>query len=205
MRPATTVAASRSIAPLVDVWCPHLVAGRLDEERIRFFTEEKNAGKQFYTYNCEGPDKTFHPLGHYRRMLWQSWQYGITGAGHWDYADTGWTKGENSAWTDFDGARIDFSIIYDAATAPAHVTKKEVQIPSRRWEAWRDGVEEYAYLWLLKESIVKARRAGKEAAAVSAEKVLKNTVDVIISQTKDTGAFASAHRTVLETIAALGK
>lgn len=201
---ATSVAAMKTIAPYVDIWCPHL-DGALDDARLQFFAEEQRAGKTIIVYNCKGPDKTFHPLGHYRRMLWQIWQYGYTGAGHWDYADTGWTKGENSAWTDFDGARIDFSIIYDAASAPEHVTKKEVQIPSRRWEAWRDGVEEYAYLWLLKESIGKARAEGKEAAAASAEKVLKNTVEVIVAQTKDTGAFAAAHRSILETIAALEK
>lgn len=198
---ATSVEAMQKIAPSVDIWCPHL-DGTLDEKRLAFFAAEKKAGKSWYAYNCKGPDKTFPPLGHYRRLLWQAWQYGMTGAGHWDYADTGWTKGENSAWTDFDGGRTDFSIIYDRETAPAHVTRKEAQIPSRRWEAWRDGVEDYAWCWLLRETAAKSK--AKDAAA-NAEKILEESAKGILASPDDPAVYRGVRARILGALVDLSK
>ncbi|MBN8217240.1 MAG: carbohydrate binding domain-containing protein [Spirochaetes bacterium] len=198
---ATSVEAMEKIAPSVDIWCPHL-DGTLDEKRLAFFAAEKKAGKSFYTYNCKGPDKTFPPLGHYRRLLWQAWQYGMTGAGHWDYADTGWTKGENSAWTDFDGGRTDFSVIYDRDSAPAHVTRTEAQIPSRRWEAWRDGVEDYSWAWLLRETAGKSK--AKDAAA-KAQKILDDAAKAILANPDDLAVYRGARAQILGALVDLTK
>jgi hypothetical protein len=195
----------KQFAPYVDIWCPHLVQ-TLDQGRLDFFAAEQRAGKQVLCYNCQGPDKTFSPLAHYRRMLWQAWAYGITGAGHWSYADTGWRAGNLSAWTDFDGDRNDFSIIYDSATAPAHVTRKEAQIPSRRWEAWRDGVEDYAYLWMLNQAVEKAKRSGNNSTAVNnAESALKSSVAAVLANPSDIAVYRAARRSVLEAIAELNR
>ncbi len=201
-----TVAGMKKIAPYVDIWCPHMVQ-TLDRELLDFYASEQRAGKQIQSYNCAGPDKTFSPLGHYRRMLWQAWAYGMTGAAHWSYADTGWRASSGlSAWTDFDGCRNDYSIIYDAATAPAHVTKKEAQIPSRRWEAWRDGVEDYAYLWMLRQAVEKAKQAGNNSGAVThAESVLKSSVAAVLDNPSDINVYRTARRSVLEAIAELNK
>lgn len=200
-----TVAGMKRIAPYVDVWCPHMVQ-KLDSELLEFYASEQRAGKQIQCYNCAGPDKTFSPLSHYRRMLWQAWAYNLTGAGHWNYADTGWKAGKTSAWTDFDGDRNDYSMIYDSATAPAHVTKKEALIPSRRWEAWRDGVEDYAYLWMLRQALEKAKQAGNNSAAVTqADAVLKSSVAAVLDNPSDINAYRTARRAVLEAIAELNK
>lgn len=200
-----TVAGMKRIAPYVDVWCPHMVQ-KLDRELLEFYASEQRAGKQIQCYNCAGPDKTFSPLAHYRKMLWQAWAYGLTGAGHWNYADTGSRSGNVSAWTDFDGDRNDYSIIYDSATAPKHVTRKEAQIPSRRWEAWRDGVEDYAYLWMLKQAVEKAKSSGNNSAAVNnAESVLKSSVAAVLENPADIAVYRSARRSVLEALAELNK
>ena len=203
--PKNSVDGMKQFAPYVDIWCPHLVQ-TLDRERLDFFASEQRVGKQVYCYNCQGPDKTFSPLAHYRRMLWQAWTYGMTGAAHWNYADTGWRAGNVSAWTDFDGDRNDYSIIYDAATAPEHVTRKEAQIPSRRWEAWRDGVEDYAYLWALNQAVEKAKLAGNNSTAVTnAEAVLKSSVATVLATPEDINTYRIAKRAVLEALSELNK
>lgn len=49
-------------------------------------------------------------------------------------------------------------------------------IPSRRWEASRDGVEDYRLLYALKKSIENTRKSGENEAADAAEKLLENAV-----------------------------
>jgi hypothetical protein len=198
-----SVEGMKKFAQYIDIWCPHLTQ-TLDQKKLEFFAAEQKAGKQVYCYNCQGPDKAFHPLGHYRKMLWLAWSYGLTGVGHWNYADTGWSdKMGRSAWTDFDGARFDFSIIYDSKTAPAHVTKKESIIPSRRWEAWRDGVEDYAYLWMLKRAVENARKSEKKPQAVkNGEAVLKNSVVFVLENPSNIAVYNNARLLLLDAIAA---
>ncbi|MDZ4198037.1 MAG: hypothetical protein U1E27_01995, partial [Kiritimatiellia bacterium] len=215
----TSVSIMRKMANVVDIWCPHLYFetfprdddpdtwGDLigfSQEEIEFFRERQKAGDAVHLYNCQEPSKSYHPIGRYRRLLWLAWHYGWTGAGHWAYADTGRARGETSAWTDLDGARRDGAVIYDAATAPAHVTRKEAQIPSRRWEAWRDGVEDYAYLWLLRQERDRAAAAGQNAKAVAqADALLQRVAPEIATQTRDPDAFNAARIRILETIVAL--
>lgn len=200
--PGTSLENLQKIAPSVDIWCPHL-AGTLDDARLAFYKEEQKKGKKFVAYNCQGPDKTFAPLGHYRRMVWQAWEYGMEGLGHWAYADSGSPKTGTSAWSDFDGGRTDYSIIYDLSSAPAHVSKREAQIPSRRWEAWRDGVEDYAWLWLLKDRLGKAKgKPGMEAKVARGEKVLTQVVGDVLGNPDDLEVYVKSRRALF---AALGE
>jgi hypothetical protein len=53
---------------------------------------------------------------------------------------------------------------------PAEVSRKELVVPSKRWEASREGVEDYAYLYLLKQAI---RDGSPEADAKATEKARK--------------------------------
>jgi len=192
---ATSVDGMKKIAQYISVWCPH-DPNSLSKEKIDFFHSEQAKGKEFRTYNCEGPDKTFSPLGHYRQMLWRCFELGITGAGIWNYADTGYGKGETSAWTDFDGSRIDFSIIYDAANAPKGVNRTEAQIPSRRWEAWRDGIEDYALLYMLRQ---KATGAGAKKTVY--EKLIADLMSRVQKNSKEIASYEGAHEQLLRALA----
>jgi len=200
--PGASVKNLTRLAPFMDVWCPHLPRDRdLPATELAFYQSEQKAGKSFFTYNCQGSDKTFAPLGHYRQMLWRCWNLGITGAGFWNYSDTGYLAGEMSAWTDFDGSRPDFSIVYDAATAPPGVSRREAQIPSRRWEAWRDGVEDYAFLWELRRRMENARAEGRDAQAVAkAEAVLKTATEQVTAQPDEAAVYRFVHAAILEAI-----
>ena len=122
---------------------------------------------------------------------------GITGVGVWNYADTG--RGTfTSAWTDLDGTREDFAMVYDAATAPAGVSRREAQIPSRRWEAFRDGLEDYAYLWLLRQVTTSARTTGRPLA--EAEAVLTEVTAAVASDPQTQATFSTCHQRILRAL-----
>lgn len=106
----------------------------------------KGMGKEIWTYTAEGGGKLASPLSFYRIQAWQAFQGGATGIGFWAYADAGLS---GTAWDDFDGNRPDFSVIYEGGKFP---------ISSKRWEAWREGVEDYELLTMARKKL----KAGKE-------------------------------------------
>lgn len=196
----------QTLSPYVSIWCDHLDKKTpMTSEKMAFFDNERKSGKQLYLYNCLEPDKSFAPLGHYRKMLWQAWQYQASGIGFWAYADTGRNDGL-SAWTDYDGILHDYSIIYDAQSAPAQVSRKEAQIPSRRWEAWRDGVEDYAYLFMLKNAITKAGQSGKDSQVLAnARSILDNSVKNVLDNPDNIDVYNNAKMSILRAIIELNK
>lgn len=106
----------------------------LGKERERLLSAQ---GKTVWTYGAYGGKKA-DPIGGYRLQAWRAYKNGATGIGFWAYADTGPT---GTAWNDLDGARPDFSVIYEG---------KDHIVSSKRWEAWREGVEDYELLRLAK-------------------------------------------------------
>jgi hypothetical protein len=60
-----------------------------------------------------------------------------------------------TAWDDFDGKYPDFSVIYEGPNNSI--------ISSRRWEAWRMGIEDYELLTMYAKK--KGEPAAKELAA----------------------------------------
>ncbi|OUS12713.1 hypothetical protein A9Q89_04745 [Gammaproteobacteria bacterium 53_120_T64] len=107
----------------------------------------KAVGKQLWTYAAEGGGKSAAPHSYYRLQAWQAFQGGAAGIGFWAYADTG---GLGTAWNDFDGRRPDYSVIYDADNGEI--------LSSKRWEAWREGVEDYELLVLASKKITGAKQ-----------------------------------------------
>ena len=72
----------------------------------------------------------------------------------------------------------------------------ELIVPGKRWEATREGVEDYAYLYLLKQAIAQASPEGaanaKALLASSVEKVVKNVNNPLLAD--------KVKRQILETI-----
>lgn len=79
---------------------------------------------------------------YYRSQAWKAFQAGATGIGFWSYADIGW--GGGSAWDDFDGKRPDYAVIYET---------NNYIVGSKRWEAWKAGVEDYKLLTMYKQVV----------------------------------------------------
>jgi hypothetical protein len=142
----------KRMAPYVDIWCPNRRGYLMGfgAEKLAFI---KSTGKTVWTYECEGDAKHQSPLGYYRGQAWLVWQHGLTGIGFWNYCvgpEPWYEKGE-------------YTMIYEG----------EGVVPSKRWEAVRDGIEDYSMLVALRASADAAEAAGRAGDTVkAARKVL---------------------------------
>lgn len=144
--PPLTIDHLRELQGFVDLWQANLLAvhGPLGE----FF---KNLPMEWWMYgNPKSPAKIASPLHDYRLLAWWAWHYGAKGVGFWSYSDTN----GSSAWDDIDGPRPDWAVVYEG--------DKGV-VSSRRWEAFREGVEDYALVTAFDRGDVKQamQRASK--------------------------------------------
>ncbi len=139
----------REMLPYVDIWCPNRSAFLLDvgQDKMELM---QSSGKTIWTYECLGNAKHRSPLGYYRAQAWLAWHHGLTGIGFWSYctssADPWYVPGDTQ----------DYLMIYQG----------EGVVPSKRWEAVRDGVEDYCMLWALRRA---ARNGSAEVQRKAAE------------------------------------
>ncbi len=153
---AVTMKALEIMAPYVDIWVPSMW---LTVEQ-RDFVKKQNA--RFFSYSVLGRESS--PYWSYRMDGWRAIQYGYEGIGFWDYNDCGTTPG-SSVWDDNDGDRSDYAVIYEGADKP---------VTSVRWEAWRQGIQDYRMIkWL--ESLAAASPDGAKAKALLSEALTSAT------------------------------
>ena len=130
--------------PSTDIFC---LGGPEEDPKAQALVK---AGAEVWYYGG-GAGKAAHPIGVARRNFWRAFHLGLKGQGVWAYACSGWqTTGAETAWTEMDnsGGRGDNSMIYRGKYGP---------VTSKRWEAWRDGVEDH---WLL-TILEKAHQGGR--------------------------------------------
>jgi len=141
--PGVSLERLREWAPYTDIYC---LAGPDEDEKARALIAE---GKEVWYYSGAAA-KNHEPIGVARRNFWQAFHLGLKGQAVWSYCCSGWQKtGEETAWTELDqGGRGDASMIYRGKHGP---------VTSKRWEAWRDGVEDNWLLHILKD----AHQAGR--------------------------------------------
>lgn len=116
------------LKPLIDIWQPNLL---LASSTGKEFFQNLHAPWWIYS-NASTPAKAASPLNHYRAMSLKAWTLGAEGVGFWSYSDTAGT----SAWDDLDGARPDWAVVYENDTPSS----------SRRWEAFREGLDDHRLL-----------------------------------------------------------
>lgn len=182
----------KAIAPSIDIWCPHLATY---EKRPADLDLMRAPGKKLWTYECSGPAKTLSPLGYYRLQAWRAWRLGMTGCGFWAYADAGWTG--DDAWDDFDGTHHDYAVVYAARNAPPGVPRTEAIIPSKRWEAWREGIEDYQLLTMAKQ---RADKLGDTAQGKALHQAIDRAVSSVLAG-RTTAMVERARRTLLQALA----
>ena len=139
-----------------------------DKRRVidGFFRQEQAAGRPLWAFECDGRTKTKDVFDYYRRWSWQLWHLDITGIGLWSYNDV---QGESSWNAKGDGAGGDFTMVYETRGAPADIPRTgEALIPSRRWQAWREGIEDYFML----QQIVKTDPAMKSDLKTFSQAIL---------------------------------
>jgi len=154
------LAAHNALTPDIDIWAPqHYLydigdhsgwphpCTEAEKQAMRsFYRDEQNNGKLVWAYQCDGPMKALDVNLYYRKFAWKCWANGITGLGIWSYNDIRPVTSDGSSWSDFD--EVDFAMIYELRNAPNDIPRdpQEPLIPSRRWQAWRAGIQDYLLL-----------------------------------------------------------
>jgi outer membrane protein assembly factor BamB len=126
----------KKMAPYLDIWCPNRNGYLLHEgnDKLEYI---KSTGKTVWTYECEGDAKHQSPLGYYRGQSWLVWWRGLTGIGFWSYCTS-----RHDPWYVPRGGQ-DYLLIYQG----------DEVVTSKRWEAVRDGKEDYNLLVQLKQAV----------------------------------------------------
>jgi len=153
----------KKMAPYVDIWCPNR-NGYLLKEGLDKLAYLKSTGKTVWTYECEANAKHQSPLGYYRGQAWLAWHHGLTGIGFWSYC----TSRYDPWYVPQGGA--DYLLIYQG----------EGVVTSKRWEAIRDGIEDYNLLIQIGDRIDKLKSEKRlNEKLKSAEKLLSGEAMII--------------------------
>jgi hypothetical protein len=203
---------SEGTAGAVDIWCcltPTFHREAAEKRRAH--------GERFWWYVCCGPKAPFctlfidHPATELRVWHWQTWQREIVGTLVWatnywtseaaypdkpqnPYEDPmsyvsgyGTPRGTKSYWGNGDGR---FLYPPEAAAVPGLSGPGPVLEPpvsSIRWEMLREGVEDYEFLWLLRDLLAKKR----DRMTAEEVKHCQSLLDVPAAITKDMTTFAT--------------
>ena len=159
----------KSFEGLIDIYSPQIdLLKDPDGKLLNYFHQ---LSKRLWFYEAPSPARTFHPLGHYRVQGWLAFDYGLTGCGFWCYN----SNNVNNLWRIT--APDDYDAVYNDGTCI---------IPSRRWEACRDGAEDYHLLMMLKRKISEFKTGSEQQKAIAweAEDKMNQIVRQITSRVK---------------------
>lgn len=92
--------------------------------------------KQLWLYEVIEDASDRSPIKDYRLMAWRAFYYDISGVGFWNYADNG--KSDNPLTRNHSDIDRDYAVIYTDSNGKI--------ITSRRWEAFKLGIEDYQLL-----------------------------------------------------------
>ena len=209
-----------SLNTSIDIWSPpygiyyyqnYCWADSLFLGAKQFYDGRKAAGATVFTYNSEPPlgrnDSSPHHAG--RLVPWQNFKDGFTGLGNWAlYAVRSAGSGLTSLWKPWDGPQgpgsyFDWGFIYLPGNvdtqAPAGVPTDESIIPSRRFAAWRQGIEDVRYLSLLKSRIAQYSSFNTSAY----QTVLTNALNAVTGSPDDLSMPDTQRELVASAIAAM--
>ena len=144
----------KQMTPYIDIWCPNRNGILLNPEngKLEYLL---STGKPVFTYECQDKAKHQCPLGYYRAQAWLAWHYGLTGIGFWSYCTSSFDPWYNSG-------ESEYLLIYQG----------DGVIPSKRWEAIRDGIEDYSMLDALRAAADRVKAAGRASENVTAARRL---------------------------------
>ena len=124
-----------------DLWIPHFNSYQAEENKPSI-DEMRKEGKDLWVYwYSEGAnEKQQNPTRHYMYKYWWAFQNNVTGVAYWaqQYYGDPWNRAESSQ-------------IYE--TSLVYPTESGC-IPSRRWQAWRQGWQDYCLLALAKKELI---------------------------------------------------
>jgi len=167
--------------PLIDVWCPEywlLVRGREGPDN-KAYRMLKDAGATIWGYWGGYCTRTIDPTLRYRSCGWLAWKYGLSGV-------TFYTSIVNRGdrWTDFDSKGGEQATVFASSRGVLN---------SRRWDGFRDGIEDYQYLQLLRQLAQKATPERREAALALIEESTDTMLADVINALKTDGGIVRRH------------
>lgn len=116
-------------------WCPD--SGVFGQAPWAWLRAE---GRPMWEYFCYHHQRGFEPHSLYRGAGPRAWNRKLSGTAFFaPLAHTG------STWNDLDGPWGDSCLVLDGPDGKP--------INTRRWEAWREGIEDYLYLYLLDQAL----------------------------------------------------
>lgn len=137
---------------LVDFWQP--LAGEAFEAVVTALGDD-GRGRVWVYQNPPEPAKSASPAC-YRATVTRAFDAGARGIGFWSFSSTS----ESSAWSDFDGRQPDWAVAYESPPGA-----RVPFVSSRRWEAYKQGVRDFAVLgYCSRQSAGDAVVAGQCAA-----------------------------------------
>ncbi len=117
---------------------PYLDIAQLSNSDTLLRDVRRNKG-ELWLYSGNG--KGASPYSSFRLLPWKAFLIGFSGAGFWDYsAFSGWSQHPKPFWDDYALNPNLYSVVYDGGNGTI--------MSSRRWEAWRLGVEDFELLTL---------------------------------------------------------
>jgi hypothetical protein len=137
----------KAAAPYIDIWCPHFgsLAGQAADGRLEFM---RSTGKPIWAYDEGVEQRVRSPYVTYRLKFWMAWKYRLQGCTYWKFAGD------------------DVGMVYEPSLPGGALTT------SRRWEAWKKGLEDYKCLEALR-----AGGADADALDKAVEEVLATPGD----------------------------
>jgi len=135
----------QEMEPYVDIWTV-LQTNTYPKEKLDFI---HSTNAILWNYDPSDNAKHLSPLGYYRGQAWMSWHNGHTGIGFWTYSQG------TSYWYQPDPGN-DYAMIYEGNGV----------VTSKRWEAVRDGVEDFSLLDALKTAADAADKTGNHKELV---------------------------------------
>ena len=162
--PGLCLADFRKIEPLIDVWCPNmrLVTGLLSgDPRIESILKSK---KPVWSYECVSQVRSLSPLRYNRANAWRGNFFGLSGIGTWTHCTM-----PTDMWLPGKTHDDEYCLVYPG----------KLPVPSARWEAARDGLEDIAAVVLLEQAIAKAPASKAELVAQAREALRIARIDIL--------------------------
>jgi len=169
----------------IDVWVPQL---NFYDQSHKFYCARQEAGDEVWTYTCLAPRGTYpnrlidYSLLKVRLLHWVNFRFGATGYLHW-----GWNQWSvKDPFADVEPPHGQGRFLPPGDGWIVYPSEERVLLSSIRFEAMRDGIEDYELLQLL------SKRSPKKAHALAERMVPK-----ISQPEKDIARFRRARRELL--------
>ena len=134
----------------VDVLVPQRIQWLTKGWRFQaLFRRQREAGRQLGLYSCSGPARTFDPYSYYLLQQWHVFAIGGQWAGFWAFAD----NGRASCWNEYVAQG-------NGPYCPLYLDDTTVTT-AKYLEAIREGVQDYEYLVMLRDSLTEPEKAPK--------------------------------------------